>query len=381
MSSEMRITPSEMAKPMTGLLKAKLTVVADPTTKQLTEIWEELLGIEPITPDQNYFDLGGDSSLAVLLFVKIEKVFNVKLPIFTLFEAPTIDELAQVLRRDAGPAAWSPLVTIQPNGLRPPFFCMHGAGGNVLIYRALSQLLGPDQPFYGLQSQGLDGSVPPLTKIEDMASLYLKEIRRIQPNGPYFLGGYCMGGTIAYEVAQRLQEQGQKVALLALFDTTDWSKIPRLSFWNTGYINCEKFMFHVANFFRLDPAGRSKFFSEKVQALRNRIPVWRGVLRTKFDKSAAGTASESVILAKIWQGNDRACLEYQPKPYPGVLTDFRPMKQYTLFDRQDAKWDRLALGGQSVVVLPVYPAGMLVEPFVRHLALALRTSINAAISH
>lgn len=377
----MRITPSEMAKPMTGLLKAKLTVVADRTTTQLTEIWEELLGVEPIAPDQNYFDLGGDSSLAVLLFVKIEKVFNVKLPIFTLFEAPTIEELAQVLRRDTGPAAWSPLVTIQPNGSRPPFFCMHGAGGNVLIYRALSQLLGPDQPFYGLQSQGLDGSMPLLTKIEDMASLYLKEIRRVQPTGPYFLGGYCMGGTIAYEVAQRLQEQGQKVALLALFDTTDWSKIPRLSFWNTSYINCEKFMFHVANFFRLDPEGRSKFFSEKVQALRNRIPVWRGVVRSKFDKSVAGTTSESVILAKIWQGNDHACLEYQPKPYPGVLTDFRPMKQYTLFDRQDAKWDKLALGGQNVVVLPVYPAGMLVEPFVRHLALALRTSINAAINH
>lgn len=377
----MRITPSEMAKPMTGLLKAKLTVVADPTTKQLTEIWEELLGVEPIAPDQNYFDLGGDSSLAVLLFVKIEKVFNVKLPIFTLFEAPTIEELAQVLRRDTGPAAWSPLVTIQPNGARPPFFCMHGAGGNVLIYRALSQLVGPDQPFYGLQSQGLDGSMSPLTKIEDMAGLYLKEIRRVQPNGPYFLGGYCMGGTIAYEVAQRLQEQGQKVALLALFDTTDWSKIPRLGFWNTSYINCEKFMFHVANFFRLDPEGRSKFFSEKVQALRNRIPVWRGAVRARFDKSAAGTASEPVILAKIWQGNDRACLEYQPKPYPGVLTDFRPMKQYALFDRQDAKWDQLAQGGHNVVVLPVYPAGMLVEPFVRHLALALRTSINAAIKH
>jgi phthiocerol/phenolphthiocerol synthesis type-I polyketide synthase E len=346
---------------------------------QLTRIWQELLGVEPIAPDQNYFDLGGDSSLAVHLFVQIEKTFNVKLPIFTLFEAPTIGELAQVLRRDVAPAGWSPLVAIQPNGSRPPFFCMHGAGGNVLIYRELSKLLGNDQPFYGLQSQGLDGDVPPLTKIEDMASLYVKEIRRARPSGPYLIGGYCMGGTIAYEVAQQLRSQGQDVALLALFDTMNWSKIPLLNVWNKSFMACEKFMFHASNFFRLDSAGRSEFFAEKVQALRNRIPVWKGMLQAKFEKAESGAESGSMALGQIWKANDLACVAYIPKPYPGVVTDVRPMKQYGLFDRPDAKWDQLAEGGQNIIVLPVYPAGMLVEPFVRHLGSAVSKSIDAAL--
>jgi phthiocerol/phenolphthiocerol synthesis type-I polyketide synthase E len=346
---------------------------------QLTRIWQELLGVDPIGPDQNYFDLGGDSSLAVHLFVQIEKTFNIKLPIFTLFEAPTITELSEVLRRDSAPAGWSPLVAVQPNGTKPPFFCMHGAGGNVLIYRELSKLLGDDQPFYGLQSQGLDGNAPPLTRIEDMAALYVKEIRRVRPAGPYLVGGYCLGGTIAYEVAQELQAQGQEVALLAFFDTTDWSQIPSVNVWNTSYMACEKFLFHVANFFRVNSQGRSEFLSEKVQAIRNRIPVWKGILRAKFDKSANGMASESMVLGEVWKANDRACFEYKPKPYSGKLTNFRPMKQYSLFDQPGAKWDSLVEGGQEIVVLPVYPAGMLNEPFVQHLASALRKSIDSTL--
>jgi thioesterase domain-containing protein/acyl carrier protein len=349
----------------------------DETEAKLGEIWQQLLGVEPIAPDQNYFDLGGDSSLAVHLFVQIEKVFNVKLPIFTLFEAPTIAELAEVLRRDAAPAGWSPLVTIQPKGTKPPFFSMHGAGGNVLIYRELSKLLGTDQPFYGLQSQGLDGSAAPLTNIEDMAALYVKEIRRVRPTGPYLIGGYCMGGTIAYEVAQRLKAQGQDVALLTLFDTMNWWKIPPLNFWNKSYLAWEKFLFHTANFFRLNAKGRSEFFSEKVQALRNRIPVWKGMLQAKFKNHPE--SSEELTLGRIWKTNDAACLEYKPKPYPGALTDIRPMKQYRLLDQPDAKWESLALGGQNVIVLPVYPAGMLVEPFVQHLAAALNKAIESAI--
>jgi thioesterase domain-containing protein/acyl carrier protein len=350
----------------------------DTVESELTRIWQELLGVEPIASDQNYFDLGGDSSLAVHLFVQIEKTFNVKLPIFTLFEAPTIAELSEVLRKDRADTGWSPLVAVQPNGSCPPFFCMHGAGGNVLIYRELSKLLGNDQPFYGLQSQGLDGEAPPLTKIEDMAALYVKEIRRVRPAGPYLLGGYCLGGTIAYEVAQQLRTQGQEVTLLALFDTTDWSKIPPVNAWNTSYMAFQKFVFHAANFFRLDSAGRKEFLAEKVQAIRNRIPVWRGILRAKLSKSAGGISSEEIVLAKIWKANDRACFEYKPKPYAGKLASFRPMRQYSIFDHPDAKWDALAQGGHEIVVLPVDPAGMLNEPFVRHLASALSKSIDAA---
>jgi len=356
------------------------TNVADDVTRHLTQIWQEILHIDSITPDQNYFDLGGDSSLAVLLFSRIEAIFGVELPLATLFEAPTIEELARVLHREASsPAGWSPLVAIQPSGSRPPFFCIHGAGGNVLIYRDLSLRLGPDQPFYGLQCPGLDGSCPPLTKIEDMAALYVKEIRRKQPRGPYFLGGYCMGGTVAYEVAQQIQAQGEQVALLALFDTMDFSKFPHLSAWDTTYQSIQRIVFHAANFLRLDWEGKSQFLKGKAKVFRSRIPVWRGMLAAKFSKGSGTGTEESRLLANIWQTNDRACVNYFPKPYAGTVTDFRPIKQYRVFNKPDAKWDKLAKGGQEVIVLPSYPAGMLVEPFVGHLATALEKSIDDAI--
>jgi phthiocerol/phenolphthiocerol synthesis type-I polyketide synthase E len=351
----------------------------DDATAQLVRIWQDLLGVDPIAPDQNFFDLGGDSSVAVHLFAQIERVFKIKLPLATLFEAPTIDELARVLRREAAPSVWSSLVTVQAEGSRPPLFCMHGAGGNILIYRDLAHRLGSDQPFYGLQSVGLDGTRPPLTRVEDMASLYVAEIRKKQPSGPYFLAGYCMGGTVAFEVAQQLRAQGERVALLALFDTMDWSKIPLPSFLGKGYQSFQRLGFHVANFFRLDGRGKAQFFREKAKTLRSRIPVWRGMLLSEFDGHPHTATSESMVLAKIWQTNDRACINYLPRAYSGSIIDFRPLKQYRAFDKPDAKWEKLAEGGLQVVVLPTYPAGMLVEPFVKHLADALEKSIDEAI--
>ena len=373
------IAGNVMLESATDVSATRIAAPESDTTARLTRIWQEMLGVESIGPEQNYFDLGGDSILAVQLFIRIEQEFNVKLPLATLFDAPTIRELAEVLERETSASGWSPLVAIQPDGSRPRLFCIHGADGNVLIYRNLSRHLGPDQPFYGLQCRGLDGSCPPLTRIEDMASLYIKEIRRAQPHGPYFLGGYCMGGTIAFEVAQQLQAAGERIGLLALFDTTDWSKIPAPSFWGKSYRAVQRLVFHAANFLRLDSQGKAKFLSEKARAFRNRIPVWRGRLLATFDKHSRASTSQSRVSGQIWRANDLACVNYVPKPYSGMLTDFRPIKQYRMYDQPNAKWDLLAQGGHEVVVLPVYPAGMLLNPFVEHLAVVLKQSIDDAI--
>ncbi len=360
-----------------GPINLQLTQTENDTESQLAGIWRELLGLESIGIDQNFFDLGGDSSLAVRMFAEIEKVFKIKMPLAALYETPTIEELSRVIRGEITTSGWSPLVAIQPAGSRPPLFCFHGAGGNVLIYRDLSRHLGLDQPFYGLQSQGLDGSLPPLTTIEEMAALYVKEIRRAQPHGPYFLGGYCGGGTIAYEAAQQLQADGERVALLAMFDTMNWSKIP-ITLWSKSTYIFQRLMFHAASFLSLDIRGVSEFMREKTEILRSRIPVWRGMLLAKFSSDTTNVASTPLILGRIWQTNDQACWHYVPKPYSGAVTDFRPSTQYRIFNKPDLKWDRLAQGGQNVIVLPVYPASMLLEPFVEHLAAALKQSIDRA---
>jgi phthiocerol/phenolphthiocerol synthesis type-I polyketide synthase E len=346
--------------------------------RKLTVIWQELLGLAPINPEQNYFDLGGDSLLAVKLFGQIEKTFNVELPLATLFDAPTIAEMARLLASRQPVSGWSSLVPIQPGGSRPKLFCLHGAGGNVLIYRELAEYLGPDQPVFGLQSRGLDGNSPPHTRIEDMAQTYVQEIRRIQPFGPYYLGGYCLGGTIAYEMAQQLQSSGQKVALLALFDTMNWSRIKPLTIWDKALHSTQRIIFHAANVLRSDAKGKIKFLREKIIATRQRIPVWRGLMAGRFQKKSAELKSKSLALGKVWEANHLASMRYVPKPFDGVITDFRPLKQYQLFKNPDLKWEQLGREGQRVFVLPVYPGGMLVEPFVRRMASVLRQAIDTA---
>jgi len=290
--------------------------------------------------------------------------------------------LASLLEKEGIPQAprlpsWSALTPIRAGGSKPPLFCMHGAGGTVMMYRDLSRHLGDNQPFYGLQSQGLDGIRPPLTSIAEMAAVYVKEIRRVQPHGPYFIAGYCMGGTVAFEVAQQLHELGEPIALLALFDTMNWHKIP-LTFWSLSSHARQQLIFHAASFLALDSEDKSKFLKEKFAILKSRIPVWRGMFLSRFSKRSPNAVSESLVLGKIWQTNDRASWAYLPKFYPGVVTDIRPAKQYRIFSKPGLKWDGLTQG-QDVIVLPVYPGTMLVEPFVKHLADALRRSIDVAI--
>lgn len=186
---------------------------------QLTEIWEQILNVRPIHSTDNFFDLGGASLTALRLIGQIQERFGLDLPMSVLFKDATIMQLAQRIRDQKGVVPWSPLVEIQPNGSKPPFFCVHGVGGNVLGFVDLARRLDPDQPFYGIQITGLDGQQEIPATIAAMASAYIEEIRQVQPVGPYFLGGLSFGGYVAFEMARQLQAQGQEVGLLVLFDS------------------------------------------------------------------------------------------------------------------------------------------------------------------
>lgn len=354
-----------------------ITVAANETERSLAEIWQRTLGLKTLGRKQNYFELGGNSLVAVRLFAEIEDRFKVRLPLSTLFEAQTIEQLARVLQQKAQLSAWSSIVQIQGTGSRPPFFCVHGAGGNVLNYRALAQHLGPDQPFYGLQCHGLDGSCALLTRIEEMAELYVHEIQSVQPRGPYHLGGYCMGGTVALEMAQRLVSKGEEVAFLALFDTLNWCKISRASAMTQGFYHLQRLLFHVRSFSLLDFAGKRNFLREKVASLRSRTQVWKGTMLRWITEHAAD--SESSLLARIWHTNDRACLKYVARPYPGTITDFRPLRQYSKYGGPETSWSGLA-ARHEILRMPVYPGGMLLEPFVQDLASAVRLCMDRAVA-
>src|SRR5262249_16552496 len=152
------------------------------------------------------------------LFGRLDRVLCRTLPLATLFDAPTIRELARIYRGGTEPAIRSSLVPLTSSGSLPAIFAVPGVGGNVLGYADLTRELGPEQPFYGLQSVGLDGRCDPLESIVEMAEQYLGEVRREQPRGPYYLMGACFGSAVAYEMARQLLNAGENVAFLGLLD-------------------------------------------------------------------------------------------------------------------------------------------------------------------
>ena len=364
-------------KPPRG--KGRFEQPRTPTEKVLADVWSRTLRIDRIGRNDNFFYLGGKSLDAVNLFTKIEGTFGKKLPLSTLLQAPTLEKLASILDDDAGETGWSSLVTINAEGTKPPLFLVHGAEGNVLLYQDLVRYLGTDQPVYGLQSQGLDGSERFLTQLEEMASHYIGEVRSMQPKGPYYLGGYCLGGIIALEMAQQLKAQGEKVAMVAMIETYNVHGITstqtRMLFVFHLFQN---FWYHLSNFLSIKNSDRWKFFNEKKLVakgrLRIRLDTWLNALKRVWG-SNEDSRYPHLTIKKV---NEQAAYAYQPKAYSGRVVVFRP-KVYFLGQNDPAfGWEEVVQSGLSVCHFPFYPKSMLVEPFVQNWSKELKTFLDIA---
>jgi amino acid adenylation domain-containing protein len=190
----------------------------------LAVIWAEVLKVDRVGIHDNFFTLGGHSLLAVHLMAQIQRQFERNLPLSTLFAGATVERMASILQQQPASPSSSPLVEIQPGGSQPPFFFVHPVGGNVFCYYQLANFLKPDQPFYGLQARGLENGQEPFRRVEEMAASYVEAVRARQPRGPYFLGGWSLGGVLAFEMARQLRSQRESIALLALIDS--WAPSP-----------------------------------------------------------------------------------------------------------------------------------------------------------
>ncbi len=189
-----------------------------PLVETLTAIWQRLLRHSPILPEDNFFDLGGDSSIAVELYNEIAKVFGRELPPVTIYHAPTIAALAALLEQALIPRLPS-LVQLRAGESDTPVFIAHGLGGSAMEFFQVVKHIDSPHPIYGMQARGTDGSDEPLDRIEDMAQFHLDAIRTLQPKGPYFLVGYSLGGLVTLEIARLLSQTRESVALLALLES------------------------------------------------------------------------------------------------------------------------------------------------------------------
>src|SRR2546426_2893564 len=260
------------------------------------------------------------------------------LPLATLFHAPTIEQLAHKLRPQATATSYATLVAIQPGGFKPPFFCVHGGAGSALFLHRLAREMGPDQPFYGIEPEGLDGKRFQRTTVEQMAAHYLAEIRKIQPEGPYYIGGYCFGGLTAFEMARQLRRQGQQVAVVALFSAS-------LRFYRAA----QKQMPAAA----VAPKSRTaltrlmRLVRSPRQTIGWRVVSWTRTLQTKVRRNtirlflALGLpVPQALRTMYVTRMLSQAEENYAPGRYDGTLILFRGQGLYE--NDPDMGWDGLA---------------------------------------
>ena len=359
-----RLPAPEQSRPE---LQEGFVAPRDELERQISNLWEETLNIKPIGVTDNFFELGGHSLLAVGLFAQIEKKFHKNLPLATLFHAPTIEGLAEILRQEGWVSSWSSLVPIKPSGIKPPLYFVHPGGGNVLCYRALARLLGPDQPVYGLQAQGLDGKQSPHVTLEEMAAHYIEEIRALQPEGPYYFGGASSGGVLAFEIAQQLLAQGQQVGLLAMIDTFFPGSpryLPnRTLFSSKLHRMAMRADVHLGHLLILRPKEQLKYMLDGLGRIRKNLKK-KIVIRFSSEDPLRQT------IQRVREVNSHAFMIYKPKAYSGRITYFWCVEMmFRPYMDNRLGWDAVAENGLEVHVVPGSHTGLLdIERHTRVLA-------------
>lgn len=365
--------------------EAEQTFVAprDEIEIKLTNIWKKVLGIQAIGIHDNFFDLGGNSLLAVKLFAEIEKKIHKKFPFAALFQAPTIEKLAKILSQEKYSSSWYSLVPIQPIGDKTPLFAIHLLGEGLSFYRPLATYLGQRQPIYGL-NYGLaarkgneeEVSLPPT---KDLAAHYIKEMQAFQPQGPYMLLGVSNGGNVAFEMAKQLHAQGQTVAKLILFDTVHPNvKLPPN--WK-NMSNFQKLILdvirhidiHWGNLLLFEPKERLPYFFDKVKKISTN---WFTKLPKTLSLPIRSLVANDNRKTQAINSPPMSSQHYIPQSYPGKITLFKA--KHTAITSSDPTngWEGVAEQGLEIYNIHGAHSKILSEPSVRILAEKLISCID-----
>jgi len=392
--------------------------------QQVASLFEELLGITQVGVHDHFFNIGGHSLLAVRLFARLHKLTGINLPLATLFEAPTPEllalkfggsdpietaaEIAEPLNDSLhgsqttvvdepsneaisqppltpteqstatdGNSPWGSLVCLQAHGDRPPFFCIHGRGGNVLNYMAFVPHLGEDQPLYGLQCRGLDGEENPFADLTTMARHYIEEIQSIQPHGPYYLGGGSMGGTVALEMAQQLNAQGEDVGLVAMFDSYGPHYFEFVSEAADDVSSLKKKIIgHINDLMDLKPRQQFEYFKSRVTA---RWSTQSRKLLVQAYKMIGRPLPHELRYWDIETINVQILNAYQPNPYTGRIALFLAREQvHDVYCDPTMGWSNIARGEFEILNVPGNHNTLIEQP---RLGQMLRIALHGTQGH
>lgn len=372
--------------PILGIERAETQQsIAPPSNEmeaQLQEIWERVLGVHPIGVKDNFFELGGDSLQAVAMLIEIKEAFGKNLPASSLLGEGTIESLAQTIHATTA-EEWSLLVPIQTGGTKPPLFFVHPIGGEVYGYTPLARYLGADQPFYGIQARGLDGKQAPFHDIVAMAVEYTAEVLRVQPHEPFLLGGYSLGGTIAFEMAQQLYAQGHRqIHVMILDEEAPGSAASGFrSVLNITRNFPHWLLHHVVqrpeNELRASVRRNLEKFARRIkQSVGKKLDS----SPEAYEAGLAGIVDITQLPEmhrKVNAALYEAWVNYQPHTYPGRLMLFRTQAQPLLSGfGKDKGWKGLTAEGVEVKFVPGNHNNMYEEPNARPLALEIKAYLQ-----
>ena len=284
----------------------------------MTELWQQVLRRAPIGPDDNFFDLGGDSLAALQLSIEIEQQFGRTLSISEFYANATVARTIAAMSTAGACPNKSPVVLLRDGSPEmPPLFIVHGSGGSCVNLVKLARRLSFAGTVYGLQAKGIDGNGKPLSRVEHMARYYLRAIRRVQPQGPYFLAGYSFGGLVAFEMARELSATGQEVAKLLLLDSH-----PHISSWPRSELVALQIDW-MSKFRRnwLEPAkrfARNLFTTPDIRQLRHSLKAGIASLGSGLSSLVHASRPRSRKLAGLHFYHDFGASDLQ---YPKVIVD------------------------------------------------------------
>jgi amino acid adenylation domain-containing protein len=339
-----------------------------PLEETIAAVWREVLGVPRVGVHDDFFALGGNSLVALRLIARIRQAAGAEVPVAALLQGPTVEQLARTVA-DRQSGVRLPVVALQPRGTARPLFLVHAGGGHVACYAALASLMAPDQPVYAFQARGLDDGLPPLQGVEAMAAHYVEGLRRVQPRGPYRLGGWSYGGIAAFEMAIQLHAAGEEVELLALLDTAR----PEVRGDTAMPLDHASVLRRIlTDLYGWGPTG-----AVTIEALRPLSPDEQ--LRLAARRLGARLLPEErtgevAALTRVRMANHNALVDFIPRPFAGRVTYFQTRGSAYLPSAQETLrfWGRLAEGGFGVHEVPGNHGTLLDPPHVAPLASALR---------
>ncbi len=335
-------------------IRAVSNISTSSTVELLTQIWRRVLQRPAIDPEDNFFDIGGDSALAVQLFTEIAQACGQQLPPVMIYHVPTIASQAALLEQPSRPEL-SPLVLLKPGSPKTPVFIAPGLGGGPAEFFQLVKYIHLPHAIYGLQPKGIEGFDDPSDRIEEMAEFYLRGIRRFQPHGPYLLAGYSLGGLVAVEMARTLMAEKEAVALVVMIDS-----YPHINFLSAGQrvrLLAQRARVRITSF------GKPE-----------RTDIRLGGLESRDEISTFAPSFERVCEAAF-----TALKNYRPTPYAGKVKFIRASEPAEFPEDPVAVWSGL-VGGIEVETVSGDHLGMLTTHYEKLASVLSRYLEDAVIS-